>query len=110
MTHYDKFRDLTATRYPAYGHALWEPSSGRLYSAVEVGDVGFVREGQFRRLFNVLLPADHPSHGNYGVPASFEPLATPRVAEHIDSLPLDPQDLCSEGVIRTPENEVFAAA
>ena len=108
MAHYDIFRDLLATKYPAYGHALWEPSPGRLYSAVEVGDVGFVR--QFRRLFNALLPADHPSHRNFGVPTSYEPLAIPRVAEHIDSLPLDSQDFCSGGVMRTPESEVFAAA
>jgi hypothetical protein len=109
MAHYDIFRDLLATKYPAYGHALWEPSPGTLYSAVEVGDVGFVRDGQFRRLFNALLPADHPSHENLCIP-SYEPLAIPGVAEHIDTLPLDSQDFCSGGVMKTPESEVFAAA
>ncbi len=62
MAHYDIFRDQLGIKYPAFGHALWEPNPGRLYSPVEVGDVGFIREGKFRRVFNALLPADHPSH------------------------------------------------
>lgn len=111
MAHYDIFRDQLGLKYPAYGHALWEPSPGRLYSGVEVGDVGFIREGQFRRLFNALLPADHPSHTNFGVPESYEPLTTPGVAEHIDSLILNSHDFCSGGIMTTPpELEVFAAA
>ena len=111
MAHYDIFRDQLALKYPAYGHALWEPSPGRLYAAVEVGDVGFIREGQFRRLFNALLPADHPSHANFGVPESYEPLTTPSIAEHIDSLTHGSHDFCSGGVMKTPtESEIFAIA
>jgi hypothetical protein len=41
---------------------------------VRVGDVGFIRDGYFQRLFNALLPADHPSHDNFGVPEWHEPL------------------------------------
>ena len=66
MAHYDIFRDQLGIKYPAFGHALWEPNPGRLYSPVEVGDVGFIREGKFHRLFNALLPADHPSHRRSG--------------------------------------------
>lgn len=109
MAHYDIFRDQLRLKYPAYGHALWEPSPGRLYSGVEVGDVGFIREGQFRRLFNALLPSDHPSHRDFGVPESYEPLTTSGVAEHIDSL--NSHDFCSGGIMKTPpELEVFATA
>jgi hypothetical protein len=70
MSHlpYDTFRETLAIKYPNCGYALWEPSPGGLYDAVEVGDVGFIREGCFHRLFNVLLPGDHPSHQNFGVP------------------------------------------
>ena len=68
MAHYDIFRDQLDIKYPAFGHALWEPNPGRLYSPVEVGDVGFIREGKFHRVFNALLPADHPSHQRFGVP------------------------------------------
>ena len=64
MAHHDIFRDELATEYPSYGHALWGPDPGDQYDAVEVGDVGFTREGYFHRLFNVLHPKDHPSHRN----------------------------------------------
>jgi hypothetical protein len=57
MAHYDIFRHHLAIKFPAYGHALWDPDPGSLYPAVEVGDVGYIREGKFHRLFNVLLPA-----------------------------------------------------
>jgi len=57
---YDIFREKLVLRYPAYGHALWQPSP-----AVEIGDVGFIREGHFHRLFNVLPPqADGPDRGS----------------------------------------------
>ncbi|KAI0289465.1 hypothetical protein BC826DRAFT_610352 [Russula brevipes] len=97
MAHYDIFREQLAVKYPAYGHALWEPNPGRLYSPVEVGDVGYVREGKFHRLFNALLPADHPSHRNFGVPEYHEPL-TPNPSEHIDVGTLKPNHYCSHGV------------
>jgi len=97
MAHYDIFREHLAVKYPAYGHALWEPNPGRLYSPVEVGDVGYVREGKFHRLFNALLPADHPSHRNFGVPEYHEPL-TPNPSEHIDVGTFKPNHYCSHGV------------
>ncbi|KAI0295806.1 hypothetical protein BC826DRAFT_1007718 [Russula brevipes] len=76
MSHlpYDTFRETLAAKYPNCGYALWEPSPGGLYDAVEVGDVGFIREGCFHRLFNVLLPGDHPSHQNFGVPECHQQL------------------------------------
>ncbi|KAI9439514.1 hypothetical protein H4582DRAFT_1762638, partial [Lactarius indigo] len=75
MAHYDIFRHSLAMMFPAYGHALWEPGPGNLCpAAVAVGDVGYIRQGKFRRLFNVLLPADHPSHSNFGVPEHHEQL------------------------------------
>ncbi|KAI9454408.1 hypothetical protein BJY52DRAFT_1122820, partial [Lactarius psammicola] len=67
-----------------FGHALWEPNPGRLYSTMEVGDVGYIRDGKFPRLFNILPAADHPTHQKFGVPEHYEPLR-PSVADHIDS-------------------------
>src|SRR6267142_5191707 len=64
MAHHSIFREELATAYPTYGLALWEPGPGGQYQAVEVGDVGFIRQGYFQRLFNVLHPRDHPSHRN----------------------------------------------
>src|ERR1700677_640496 len=62
MAHYDIFRHHLAMKFHAYGHALWDPDHGNLYPPVEVGDVGYICEGKFHYLFNVLRPADHPSH------------------------------------------------
>ena len=57
------YREQLAPLY--HGHALWEPDSGNLYAHVSVGDVGYVSEGRFFRMFNVLLEWNHPSHLNY---------------------------------------------
>ena len=74
MAHYDIFRQHLAMKFPAYGHALWEPDPGNLYPPVEstVGDVVYICLGKSRRLFNALLPADHSSHRNFGVPEYHE--------------------------------------
>ena len=87
------FRDKLAIKYPAYGHALWDP----LRHTIEVGDVGYVLHGKFLRLFNALLPANHPSHEKSGVPESHEPLK-PSIADHINSSTLRPENLYSAGV------------
>ncbi|KAI9447262.1 hypothetical protein BJY52DRAFT_1127518 [Lactarius psammicola] len=97
MAHYDIFRDQLAIRFPAHGHALWEPSPGNLYHAVGVGDVGYISKGRFHRLFNILLPADDPSHENFGVPDNHEPFK-PNVPKHILSGILRPDNFCSAGV------------
>jgi hypothetical protein len=96
MAHYDLFRRQLAIKWYAYGHALWEPGPGALYDAVTVGDVGYIREGKFYRLFNVLLPRDHPSQ-KLGLPEYYESLV-PRVPDHIDIGVLHPTDLCSTAV------------
>ncbi|KAH8982540.1 hypothetical protein EDB86DRAFT_328722 [Lactarius hatsudake] len=106
MAHYDIFRHHLATKYPAYGHALWEPSPGGRYPAVAVGDVGFTREGQFHRLFNVLLSPNDPSH-RLGVPDENAQLR-PRVEDHIITGMLRPHNFCSEGVALESESAVFA--
>ncbi|KAF8262515.1 hypothetical protein EI94DRAFT_1704701 [Lactarius quietus] len=75
MDHYDIFREQLAIRFPRYGHALWEPSPGGLYHVVGVGDVGHISEGRFHRLFSILLPANDPSHANFGVPVTIKSLS-----------------------------------
>ena len=102
--HYDIFRQQILLKFPAYGHALWEPDPGNLYPAVKVGDVGYIREGKFRRLFNALLPADDESHGNFGVPEYHEPL-TLSFKDHIEIGRLGPNNFCSAKVISKPASE-----
>ena len=108
MAHYDIFRHHLAIKYPAYGHALWEPSSGSSNPApVKVGDVGFIREGRFHHLFNVFLAAEHPSHSNYGVPEGHEKLPL-RMDDHIIRGTLAPNNLCSARVGSVPERKEMA--
>ena len=97
--HYDIFRDQLGSKYHAFGHALWDPNPGRLFPPVEVGDVGFIREGKFHRLFNALLPGDHPSQ-IFGVPEHYEQLR-PSIENHINTGMLAPSDICSYGVTVT---------
>ena len=99
---YDIFREELAAKYSTYGHALWEPSPGENYTAVGIGDVGFIREGSFHRLFNILLSGDDPSHQD-GVPQHHEPLVL-RTRSPVVTSTLRPNDFRSNGVLdRTEE-------
>ncbi|KAH9057207.1 hypothetical protein EDB87DRAFT_1565573 [Lactarius vividus] len=71
MACYDTYRDQLASLY--YGHALWVPDPSELYDRVRVGDVGYVKQGHFLRMFNALLPANDDAQ-EYGVPDGFVPL------------------------------------
>ena len=107
MTHYDIFREALAIKYPLYGYALWEPGPSRPYNPVEIGDIGFIREGRFHRLFNALLSADHPSHKS-GVPDYHEPLI-PKLSDHITRGTLKPGHYYSVGIdMVNPEPDVRA--
>jgi hypothetical protein len=97
MAHYDIFRDQLAIRFPGYGHALWDPTPGTLYDVASVGDVGYISQGRFNRLFNILLPADDPSHENFGVPDNHEQFQ-PKVPRHLISGTLRPDNFCSAAV------------
>ncbi|KAI9440174.1 hypothetical protein BJY52DRAFT_1129192 [Lactarius psammicola] len=95
--HYDTYREELGKAYPGFGYALWEPDPGEQNTPVGVGDVGFIREGRFHRLFNALLPADHPSHETFGVPTGHEPLRL-SMPNHINRGALAPNAFYSYGV------------
>jgi hypothetical protein len=57
---YNVYREQLTSLF--HGHALWEPDPFNLYAQVSVGDVGYVREGCFFRMFNVLLDWNDPSN------------------------------------------------
>ena len=98
MHHYDIYRDQLSITHPSFGHALWDPAPEGEYGPVKVGDVGYVREGRFFRLFNALLPADDPSHNDIPLPEHHEPLIS-NVRNHIyRGTPLRPNHYCSAGV------------
>lgn len=50
---YDVYREQLVPLF--HGHALWNPEP-----PVSIGDVGYVREGSFFRMFNVLLEWNDP--------------------------------------------------
>jgi len=109
MAHYDIFRDQLAITYPAFGHALWEPCPDEGHGPVKIGDVGYIRQGKFHRLFNALLAANHPSHHGVALPEHHEPLI-PNISNHIDRGTLKPDHYCSIGVtVGTERGDIRAA-
>ena len=78
MADYDIFREQLAIKFPAFGHALWDPSPPEPNRPVKVGDVGFIRKGTFHRLFNVL----HPKSEQSNIPTDYEQLV-PESSNHI---------------------------
>jgi hypothetical protein len=58
-----------------HGLALWKPNPEGLYDRVTIGDVGYVNEGAFIRMFNVTLPCDDESNKTLGDPFHYGPLS-----------------------------------
>jgi hypothetical protein len=57
------------------GLALWNPNPLKgIYSNVSIGDVGYLHEGTFVRMFNVMLPWDDPSNSTLGKPEFYRSL------------------------------------
>ena len=67
------YQDQMATL--SYGLALWNPNPPKeIYEKVSIGDVGYLYEGSFIRMFNVMLPWSHESNRTLGQPDPYEPL------------------------------------
>ncbi|KAH9171308.1 hypothetical protein EDB89DRAFT_1118253 [Lactarius sanguifluus] len=94
MAYYDTYRDQLASLY--HGHALWVPDHYGLYDQVRVGDVGYVKQGHFNRMFNALLPANDPTQV-FGVPEGFVTLGMGPF-NNIRTLNLNHGDYCSTTV------------
>jgi hypothetical protein len=70
---FNVYQDRLSDLY--HGVALWNPyPSKNVYNQVSIGDVGYLREGAFIRMFNVMLPWDHPSNRTLGHPEPYESL------------------------------------
>jgi hypothetical protein len=94
------FREELAVKYPTLGHALWEPDPGGLYHAVEVGDVGLIRRGRFHRLFNALLPRDHPLNPVHYDGSNYPQQLQPKTPNHINRSRDYQKDFRSKSVIK----------
>jgi hypothetical protein len=68
------YRDQLTSLF--HGLALWKPNPPKaIYDKVSIGDVGYVQEGGFIRMFNVVLPWDHESNKILGEPMQYESLS-----------------------------------
>ena len=60
---------------PSHGLALWNPDPPKeIYDKVSIGDVGYLHDGSFIRMFNVTLPWSHESNRTLGEPEPYESL------------------------------------
>ena len=89
VAHHDVFHKHLAIEFPAYGHALWNPSKlqgafmmrCRLTTPISPG------KADSNVSSNFFLPANDRSHQDYGVSECHEPFQ-PNVPNHIDFVPL----------------------
>ena len=56
------------------GYALFDPAPCSNYDKVRIGDVGYVKRGQFIRLFNAFHEADSPVNQGALLPDNFVPI------------------------------------
>jgi hypothetical protein len=73
---FNVYRERLTTTYN--GLALWNPDPVQsLYDHcdhVSIGDVGYLSDGNFIRMFNVTLPWDDPSNEKFGKLEKYETL------------------------------------
>jgi hypothetical protein len=77
------------------GHALWEPNPGD-DPAVELADVGYLKDGAFIRLFNASKTHDDASNG-LGVPEGYEVLGVGKI-KYREPLPHKPYSIRSQSI------------
>jgi hypothetical protein len=67
------YQDQLTTR--SHGLALWYPNPPKeIYDKVAIGDVGYLYDGSFIRMFNVMLPWSHESNRTLGEPEPYQSL------------------------------------
>ncbi|KZT65362.1 hypothetical protein DAEQUDRAFT_531069 [Daedalea quercina L-15889] len=87
-----------------YGYPLWDPSPDPKAGEIEIGDVGFMENGQFVRLFNPTLPREHPVNRTWGLPKDFRKLELPEKLIYEKDLTLASDSLCSRHVTKAEVN------
>ncbi|RPD59331.1 hypothetical protein L226DRAFT_472836 [Lentinus tigrinus ALCF2SS1-7] len=60
-----------------FGYPLWGAEPDSRFGEVQLGDVGYLREGYFCFIFNAMSPADDPRNLHRGVPDDFEMFRPP---------------------------------
>lgn len=60
-----------------FGYPLWGAEPDSRFGEVQLGDVGYLREGHFCFLFNAMAPATDPRNLLRGVPDNFKTFCPP---------------------------------
>lgn len=81
-----------------HGHPLWEPEPTEA-GEVLLGDVGYILDGGFYRLFNATLPDDHDIHKQSGVPEGYQPFTFPDTLLRRRPNALEAGPVCSKTVV-----------
>ena len=80
-----------------YGHPLWYPEPAQ-EGEILIGDVGYIHDGRFVRLFNA-CHSEYDEMNKNGVPEDFVPLQIPGSRDYAEvAKPGD--SLCSDSVDR----------
>jgi hypothetical protein len=80
------YREQLSSLY--HGCALWRPEPvENLYDKVSIGDVGYIYNGSFYRMFNVMEPWDKspPVNQRFGEPDQYKPLVLSPFVNHRQS-------------------------
>ena len=96
MVAYETYASALITK--GHGHALWEPDPGD-YPGVELGDVGFIDEGGFIRLFNASA-GDNDPRNRFGLPQGHSHLPIGHIKRRTP-LPKEPRYIASKGIQST---------
>ena len=86
-----------------YGLPLWFPEPDDTQGPVEIGDVGYMFDGSFRKLFNVTKPIDDPN----SMPSKFTQLTYSRQM-HVISRRRDLSRLVSSSSVKKVNVDVDA--
>ncbi|KAF8260322.1 hypothetical protein EI94DRAFT_1811875 [Lactarius quietus] len=90
MAHYDIFRHHLVMKFPAYGHALWDPNHGNLYPAATSA---------------IFVKANSTVSSMFYYLQKINPMKT---SKHINIGMLSPNNFCSAKVTSIPNSEVLA--
>ncbi|KAH9963428.1 hypothetical protein BGW80DRAFT_1351766, partial [Lactifluus volemus] len=92
------------------GWRLWdpEPDPDSPTECVAIGDVGYISNGRFVRLFNIRRRRDDPSHQQHGVPEGYRPIP-PSPFNIFQKSRLNRGDYCSRSVrtANAPNGRVY---
>lgn len=83
-----------------HGMPLWEPEPNGT-GEVEIGDIGYIQDGGFYRLFNATRPVDHPINEHFRCPEAYQPLVTNDRLCYTRPHAIPPGTLCSKSIKRT---------